>query len=171
MKKTLSMIIILLLVIVDQLTKVIMRIWLQPIETAPFIPGVIQFQYAENTGAAFSSMQNARWLFISLTTVVCIVMLVLMLMNRIRSGVVYTALTLIVAGGIGNLIDRVFLGYVVDFLEPTFVNFAIFNFADSLVTVGAVIWAGYLIYDIIEETKKEKKAKAALKEDIHNESL
>lgn len=159
MKKILSMIIISLLVIIDQLTKVIMKLWLEPIGTADFIPHVVQFRYAENTGAAFSSLQNARWLFISLTTVACIVMLVLMLMNRIKSGVAYTALTLIVAGGLGNLIDRVFRGYVIDFVEPTFVNFAIFNFADSLVSVGAVVLVGYLIYDMVEESKREKLEK------------
>lgn len=161
MKKTLSMIIIGLLVLVDQLTKVVIKLWLEPIGTASFIPHVVQFHYAENTGAAFSTFQNARWLFISLTSVACVVMLGMMLLGKIKSGVAYTALTLIVSGGLGNLIDRIFRGYVVDFVEPTFINFAIFNFADSLVSVGAVLLTGYLIYDIVQEAKKEKRLKKA----------
>lgn len=159
MKKTLSMLILLLLIAVDQLTKVIMKLWLEPIGTAPFLPHVVQFHYAENTGAAFSSLQNARWLFISLTTIVCIVILVLMLTDKVKSGIIYTAFTLIVSGGLGNLIDRIFRGYVIDFVEPIFVNFAIFNFADSLITCGAALLMGYLIYDIVMESKKEKRLK------------
>lgn len=159
MKKTLSMVIMLLLVAVDQLTKVIMNLWLEPISTAKFIPHVVQFHYAENTGAAFSSLQNARWLFITVTMIACVVMLFLLLRDKIKSGVVYTALVLIVSGGLGNLIDRIFRGYVIDFVEPTFMNFAIFNFADSLVSVGAVVLVGYLVYDIIKESKKEKLEK------------
>ncbi len=164
MKKTLSMVIIALLVVIDQLTKVIMQLWLQPMDTAPFLPSIAQFHYAENTGAAFSSLQNARWLFISLTIITCMVMLYLMLWDKIKSGFVYTSLTMIVAGGIGNLIDRIFRGYVIDFVEPTFMNFAIFNFADSLVSVGAVLLVGYLIYDIVMESKKEKQKKRAEEE-------
>lgn len=163
MKKTLSMLIVFLLVAVDQLTKVCIKLWLEPIGTARFIPSIVQFNYAENTGAAFGTFQNARWLFISITVIVCIGLFALMLTNRIKSGVIYTSFVLILAGGIGNLIDRIFRGYVVDFVEPTFMKFAIFNFADSLVSVGAVILVGYLICDLIKDHQQAKLAKGEVK--------
>lgn len=155
----LSMIIIFLLIAVDQLTKVIMQIWLLPKATSPFIPHVVQFTYAENTGAAFGSFQNARWFFITATAIVCVAILYFMLRGKIKSGVIYTSFVFIVAGGLGNLIDRVFRGYVIDFIEPTFMRFAIFNFADCLVSVGAVIFLSYMIWEIVQDGKKTKKKK------------
>lgn len=155
----LSMIVIFLLVSVDQLTKVVMQLWLLPKSTAQFIPNILQFTYAENTGAAFGSMKNARWFFIAVTLIVCIAMLYFMLRGKVKSGVVYTAFVFIVAGGLGNLIDRIFRGYVIDFIEPTFMRFAIFNFADCLVSVGAVIFIGYMIWEIVQDHKKEKAKK------------
>ena len=75
------------------------------------------------------------------------------LTKRLEFGVAYSAITLIVSGGLGNLIDRIFRGYVIDYIEPLFVNFAVFNFADILVTVGAAILIVYLIYDTAKESK------------------
>lgn len=152
-------VIMFLLVVVDQLTKVIMKIWLEPISTATFIPHVVRFNYAENTGAAFSSLQNARWFFITVTTIACIAMLYFFYAKKIKSGILQTAVVFIVSGGIGNLIDRIFRGYVIDFIEPVFVDFAIFNFADCLVTVGSAIVVCYLVYDIVRESKQEKLKK------------
>jgi signal peptidase II len=63
------------------------------------------------------------------------------------------------AGGLGNLIDRIFRGIVVDYIEPLFMNFAVFNFADCLITVGAVVLVIYLLYDIICDSKKNNKRK------------
>lgn len=62
-----------------------------------------------------------------------------------------------VSGGIGNIIDRIRLKYVVDFIEPLFVDFAVFNFADCLITVGAFTLIGYLIYDMVKEAKQQKQ--------------
>lgn len=167
----LSMIIIFLLVSVDQLTKVIMQIWLLPKSTAPFIPNILQFTYAENTGAAFGSLKDARWFFIAVTAIVCIGMLFYMLRGKVKSGVVYTAFVFIVSGGIGNLIDRIFRGYVIDFIEPTFMRFAIFNFADCLVSVGAVIFLGYMIWEIVQDSKKEKAKKLEKADKQENENV
>ena len=65
---------------------------------------------------------------------------------------------LIISGGLGNLIDRIFRGSVIDYIEPLFVNFAVFNFADCLVTVGAAILIVYLIYDLVKSVRKSDKA-------------
>ena len=64
-----------------------------------------------------------------------------------------------IAGGIGNIIDRIRLHYVVDYIEPTFINFAVFNFADCLITVSAFLLIGYLIYDFVKDVKEKKKSK------------
>lgn len=77
------------------------------------------------------------------------------------SKILHWGVALITAGGIGNLIDRVFRGYVTDFFEFTFIKFPVFNVADCLITVGAVISIIYLVYDIVVSIKKEKAEKAA----------
>ena len=161
----LLVIIIALLVVVDQLTKVIMRVWLQPIQSVEVIPHFIRFRYVLNTGAAFSMLENARWLFIAVTVIFTAVCLVALCSGKLQSkyptlknNFVKCTLVLISAGGIGNLIDRIFIGKVVDFIEPVFVNFAVFNFADMLVTVGTFMLAAYLIFDIFRDyrTKRAK---------------
>lgn len=77
------------------------------------------------------------------------------------SKILHWSIVLITAGGIGNLIDRIFRGYVIDYFEFTFFKFPVFNFADCLVTVGAAVAIVYLVYDIIVTAKKEKAEKAA----------
>ena len=71
---------------------------------------------------------------------------------------------MIIAGGLGNLIDRLFRGFVVDYIEPLFIEFAIFNFADILVTCGCIALAIWMIYDVYRESKKEKGKKEGKKE-------
>lgn len=103
------------------------------------IDGVFELHYSENTGAAFGILQDHRWVFISVTIIVMVFLLVLLMSGKFRQ---YPLLNisgiLIVAGGIGNLIDRIFNGYVVDFLYFKLINFPIFNFADCCVVIGAV---------------------------------
>lgn len=159
----LLMIIIFLLVAVDQLTKFLMLSWLQPLETVEIIPKFIRFRFVLNNGAAFSMLANARWLFVGVTSVCIIVCIAALCSKRLQfrfsalqSPVIKAALVLITAGGTGNLIDRIFRGLVVDFIEPVFVDFAVFNFADILVTVGTFIIVLYLIYDVINDFKKKK---------------
>ena len=80
-------------------------------------------------------------------------------MKKIKFGVEYVCIALIIAGGAGNLIDRVFRGFVVDYIEPLFIDFAIFNFADILVTCSAIVLIIWTIYDIYREHKAEKELK------------
>lgn len=163
----LLIIIIFLLVAVDQLTKIIMILWLKPLGTFELVPNFVHFKFVENSGAAFSMLQNARWFFIVLTSICIAACVYIIVSNKIKekypvfkNKIVTAALVLISAGGAGNLIDRIFRGgKVVDFIEPLFVNFAVFNFADSLVTVGAFILIIYLIYDIIKDFKSRKRLK------------
>jgi signal peptidase II len=148
---------IILIVAFDQITKYFASLKLADGSVAKFIPGVVQFKYAENTGMAFSMLSGARWVFIALTVVVCVGVFYYLFSNRCKSLWLYWSLGVILSGGIGNLIDRIRFGYVVDFIEPTFVNFAIFNIADCAVTCGAVVLVGYLLYDAFKDVKKPKE--------------
>lgn len=150
-------IMIILIVAFDQITKYFASLKLADGSVAKFIPGVVQFKYAENTGMAFSMLSGARWVFIALTVVVCVGVFYYLFSNRCKSLWLYWSLSVILSGGIGNLIDRIRFGYVVDFIEPTFVNFAIFNIADCAVTCGAVVLVGYLLYDAFKDVKKPKE--------------
>ena len=157
-KKHIScMIMIVLIIAFDQITKYFASLKLADGSVAKFIPGVVQFKYAENTGMAFSMLSGARWVFIALTVVVCVGVFYYLFSNRCKSLWLYWSLGVILSGGIGNLIDRIRFGYVVDFIEPTFVNFAIFNIADCAVTCGAVVLVGYLLYDAFKDLKKPKE--------------
>lgn len=157
-KKHIScLIMIILIVAFDQITKYFASLKLADGSVAKFIPGVVQFKYAENTGMAFSMLSGARWVFIALTVVVCVGVFYYLFSNRCKNLWLYWSLGVILSGGIGNLIDRIRFGYVVDFIEPTFVNFAIFNIADCAVTCGAVVLVGYLLYDAFKDVKKPKE--------------
>ena len=157
-KKHIScMIMIVLIIAFDQITKYFASLKLADGSVAKFIPGVVQFKYADNTGMAFSMLSGARWVFIALTVVVCVGVFYYLFSNRCKSLWLYWSLGVILSGGIGNLIDRIRFGYVVDFIEPTFVNFAIFNIADCAVTCGAVVLVGYLLYDAFKDVKKPKE--------------
>lgn len=150
-------IMIILIVAFDQITKYFASLKLADGSVAKFIPGVVQFKYAENTGMAFSMLSGARWVFIALTVVVCVGVFYYLFSNRCKNLWLYWSLGVILSGGIGNLIDRIRFGYVVDFIEPIFVNFAIFNIADCAVTCGAVVLVGYLLYDAFKDVKKPKE--------------
>lgn len=152
--------VIALLTVIDQITKYIVDLYLKPIGTADFIPG-LRFNYLENTGAAFGSLTGSTVILSILTALVLVVLLIVLGKKLLNSKILHWAVVLITAGGIGNLIDRVFKGYVTDFLEFTFIKFPVFNFADCLITVGAAVAIIYLVYDIIVSVKKEKAEKAA----------
>ena len=160
----LYVVIIAVLVAADQITKHVMQSWLKPKGTVELIPGFIRFRFVENDGAAFSMLRNARWFFV-IVTAVCVVLCFVALLSKgakrripaLHSPFLKAAIILIAAGGIGNMIDRVLRGTVIDFIEPTFVNFAVFNFADILVTCGAAILIIYLIVDIFYDFGKKRK--------------
>ena len=91
------------------------------------------------------------------TVAVVIIGLFIVLSKKLKSKFINICLVLILSGGIGNVIDRIRLGYVVDFIEPLFIDFAVFNFADCCITVGAFLIIGYEIYDLINDYKLKKQ--------------
>ncbi len=157
LKKHLSCAVMIVLIIAfDQITKYLAEAQLTGGKIVTFIPGVVQFRYARNTGMAFSLFSGARWFFVALTVVVCAGVLWYMFKDKCHSLWMYWSLGVVVSGGLGNLIDRVRFGYVVDFIEPTFMNFAVFNIADSAVTLGAISLVIYLVCDLFKSKKEEK---------------
>lgn len=139
MRKWIIPFVIGLLIAFDQWTKfwIVETIALGTVR--PFFPPVFSLTYIRNYGAAFSILQNQQWFF-TLVTIVVVGGAIGYLIKQIRgSWVLLLSLTLIISGGIGNFIDRIRLGYVVDMVHLDFMDFAIFNVADSYLTIGVLL--------------------------------
>ena len=150
----------------DQVSKALAVKFLSVRATLPLWEGVLHLTYVENRGAAFGMLKNHRWVFLVFSTLA-----ILLLAAYLFRGVSYlsekneagvyppiaplggVALSLVVSGGIGNMIDRLALGYVVDFIDVRLINFAVFNIADSFVTVGAVLLALHLLLPLFIKKK------------------
>lgn len=152
----------------DQLTKWLAVIFLQGIPTFPLWEEVLHFTYVENPGMAFGMMQNNRWVFMVFSSVAIVGLSVYLFRFRPGSRWMQVSLAMIIGGGIGNMIDRVALGYVIDFIDFTLIDFAVFNVADSFVCVGAGMVIVYLIADIVKDLKKSK-AKVSTEEDTEQD--
>ena len=147
---------VLLLTGADQLLKYVVIQNLRDREPFVLIPHVLQLHYTEHDGAMMGLLQGKTLLMIVLALAVFGVLLYLVFSKKIRFGLVYCCLVAILAGGLGNLIDRIFRGFVVDYIEALFVRFYIFNFADCLITVGAFLIVIYEIIEMIRDGKQKK---------------
>ncbi len=144
------------IVILDYIIKLIVMTNLKPVGTFEVIPGLFSLKYVENRGAAFGMLADARWIFIAFTIIILIALIVFIVKKRITNKLFNAASILIIGGGIGNLIDRIFYGYVVDYLSVSFFP-PVCNFADYCVTVGAGLMVVYLIVYSNFLEKKDKK--------------
>ena len=149
-------------VILDQWTKMLAVRDLMPIRSTVLLDGILGLRYVENTGAAFGMLKGQRWFFIILSTAAIIaISIYLVKCRKTVPPLLGISLAMIVGGGIGNQIDRIANGYVVDFLEFLFMDFAIFNVADCFVTVGAFLVIFDLLFIdrhyLLEETDVHKK--------------
>ncbi|MEM5105997.1 signal peptidase II [Enterococcus faecalis] len=124
-------------------------------ETKEFIPGFLSLTHLRNTGAAWSLLEGKMIFFYVITVIVSVVIIYLLIKNYKKSIWYSVGLSFVLAGAIGNFIDRVRLGYVVDMLQTDFMNFPIFNVADSTLVVGVICIFIYLILD--EKAAKEGK--------------
>lgn len=156
MFQAISLAVIAALTVIDQLTKYAAVMTVKVNGPKEFLFGLFQFRYVENTGAAFSSFSDQKLVLIVFSGLLLAGVLIVLLTRKIDSKFVNFSLMLVGAGGAGNMIDRVFYGYVVDFIEPLFIDFAVFNFADCCITVGAFLLIGYEIFDVVRENKKKK---------------
>ena len=142
----------------DQFTKYLTVANIALYEDVPFIPGLLQLTYVQNTGAAFSSFEGQQWLF----ALIFIVFTAAVLWEYFRQPMPFKpferfCIAAIYGGGLGNMIDRVRLGYVVDMIETTFIDFPVFNVADIFITCGCILMMIHLIFFNKEFWKEEKK--------------
>ena len=141
----------------DQVIKFFVLEYLKPVGYVDVIDNILRFRYVENTGAIFGSFSAYTAVLTVVSIVLLVVVIYFLITNKSKSKIINICLLLMVSGGIGNIIDRIRLKYVVDFIEVLFVDFAVFNFADCLITVGAFVLIFYLIYDMIKDSKNNDK--------------
>ena len=147
-----------IIVIADQVTKYFTVANIGLYEDVPFIPGLLQLTYVRNTGAAFSSFEGQQWLF----ALVFLIFTGAILYEYFKKPMPFTkperwCIAAIYAGGLGNMIDRIRLGYVVDMIETTFMEFPVFNVADCFITCGCILLMAHLFLFNKEFWKEEKK--------------
>lgn len=147
------------IVFADQLTKYLAVVFLQGEPSFPLIQDVLHFTFVKNTGAAFGILKDHRWVFMAVSTVAILGVLVYLVAFHQDSKWLQVSLAMIAGGGIGNMIDRAWLGFVIDFIDFTLIDFAVFNVADSFVTVGAGILFVFLLMELRREIRAEKAAK------------
>lgn len=156
-------------VFLDQLTKYLVMLYLKPIGTFPIIEDVLHLTYVENRGAAFGMLADDRWVFMAASSIAIVGISVWLIWKKPQSRLLCVSMAFIMGGGIGNMIDRVALGYVVDMIDFRLINFAVFNVADSFVCVGAGMLMLYLILSMRQEMKAEKEKQVAEAADLPQE--
>jgi len=184
----LYLIIIILSVAADQFSKYLAVEHLAGNPSYPFIENILHFTYVENRGAAFGMLSNHRWIFMIISSAAIICAFIWLIWDNRNSANIKKnasnckiannccecsnnsdeigakwlrcAVALIIGGGIGNMIDRVLLGYVVDFIDVVCIDFYVFNIADSCVCVGCAIFFLCVVLSEIK-TAREKKLKSA----------
>ena len=124
------------LLAIDQMLKYFVLRDLRPVGTVTVIPGLLELTYVENTGAAFGLFKQVMWLVVAVTVVATVAIIVLLFRYKRHSFFSYTTAALLMAGGIGNLIDRIAHGFVVDYIDFRLIHFPVFNLADICVCVG-----------------------------------
>ncbi len=153
-----SIIAVAVLTACDQIFKYLVLNNLKPIGSVTLIPNLLEFKYIENSGAAFGVLQDYAWMFSILTMVMCVLIVVYMVKEKKHTFFSYAASIMVIAGGIGNLIDRIVLGYVVDFIHVMFFDY-IFNFADCLVVVGVCLFIIHVLFFMDKPKKKVETEK------------
>lgn len=152
-----SLIVGAVLVIIDQIIKYFVSAYLQPVGSVSVIDNLFSLKYVENKGVAFGMFSDMRWVFVALTSVLLAIIIFYMFKKRPKGKFFYICAALIIGGGIGNLIDRIFYGYVIDYLSLSFFP-PVCNFADYCITAGTIMLVIYLLFfsDILDSTKKAK---------------
>lgn len=148
-------------ILVDQISKILVLAYLYE-EQIDLIEGVLRFTYVENRGMAFGLLADHRWIFL-ICSVVGIGLIAFYLFRYVHRNLSRVSLALIIGGGIGNMIDRLRLGFVVDFIDFCAFDFWVwvFNVADAAVCVGAALFVLDLILEMVADIKKNKVLKAS----------
>lgn len=151
---------------IDQLTKWLVVSNMEYHQSIPLIAfgetEVLNLSYYLNDGSAFSMFEGQTAMLITVTSIMMAGMLIAMLLGKVKRTSYILAFSLVIGGGIGNLIDRLFNdGLVIDFIDVRIINFAIFNFADICAVCGGILLCVMVVVDEIREKRAAKAAKAA----------
>ena len=159
-----SLAVAVVLVGIDQLTKWLAATHIKPQRSVNLISvngkEWLNLTYQENTGAAFSILRDKQLFLIILTSIIILGVIILMLTKRIKKKAYIWSFSFIIAGGIGNLIDRVVHNYVIDFIDFRIIKFAVFNFADICAVIGTGLLIVFYVIEEIQNSKKKKKDKS-----------
>lgn len=145
---------ILLCVAADQAVKLWVVSRLALYESAPLVPGIVELYYIRNTGGGFSILTDHTWLLTAVTAVLMAGIAAVLFKKMFSHPLAMWTLTAILGGGLGNLVDRVRLGYVVDMFNFQFMDYPVFNVADILVVCGTVCFAAYYLFLYDKPSKK-----------------
>lgn len=148
-----------LLAVTDQVIKIFVSANLKEIGSVSVIDNLLSFTYVENNGVAFGSFAGNRWIFVVLTAALISAILIYMFRKKPHSKLFYASVALIIGGGIGNLIDRIMYGYVVDYISLSFFP-PVCNFADYCITAGTVLLMIYVLFFTGTSKKDLKNDKA-----------
>ena len=133
-------------VVLDQWTKALTVANIPLYQEVPFLDGLFHFTYIQNTGAAFSSFRGQQWLFALIFGIFTLVLLYELWKNSLNLAPLERWCAVAVwAGGLGNMIDRLRLGYVIDMIEVEFISFPVFNVADCFITCGALLFIAHML--------------------------
>ena len=146
------------LVVVDQIVKYLVRANIELGGSVPFLPCILDLTYVQNTGAAFSMLRSHTWVLTLTSAVVVLAVCALIVKGFFKNRLGLWSAALVLAGGMGNLIDRAVFGFVTDMFKTTFMNFAVFNVADCCITVGVPLLLLYLWLYVGKDEKKEDEA-------------
>jgi len=144
------------IVAADFITKLLVRMNMQFGATIPIVDDVFHITHVGNTGAAFGIFPGSRWILIALSLIIIIGFIYVIVTRKFDDKWMRFGIAFMLGGAIGNLIDRLFIGHVVDFLDFRLINFPVFNIADIFVTVGAGMVIVYTVLTTIREAKNEK---------------
>lgn len=158
----LSVVLLVVLIAIDQITKALVNTYLSVGEIGySFSIGnfdVFSITHVRNSGAAWSILEGKTYFLIAVAFAAIIIAFYFIFRGKIKSSVGIISLIMIISGGIGNLIDRIRLGEVIDFIKTDFITFPVFNFADICVVIGAIIFCLWVIISDIKERRKKESA-------------
>lgn len=143
------------IVALDQIAKILVTTFLDKTDCVRVIPYLFDFVYVENTGAAFSMLSGKTGFLGIVSVLFCIGVLVYWLKKKPEHPLMKTALTMLFAGALGNAIDRIFRGFVVDFISTSFMDFPVFNVADISIVFGAILLVIYVMFYEKEDSHGE----------------
>ena len=137
---------IFIIAILDQAAKFFAAGLLQEAGSRPLLQNVFHLTYVENRGAGWGMFSDHTWILTVVTFIAVVAAVIYMVVKRPKNKVFLIGFTFIIGGAVGNLVDRIRLGYVIDFFDFTLIDFPVFNIADCFITIGAIIFAVYIIF-------------------------